>query len=164
MSGRAAILSVKPKYAAAILDRTKTIELRTRRVALPVGTPLAIYATSPTRAVVGTARIARVMWCSTDAAWDAAGCSLALTRGEFDEYTAGREIVSLLFLEGAASVATPIRLAHLRSAAAFYPPQSYRYVSSTDPSCLRSLVLGAAVQHNVGTPPRAPLTQRLLPT
>ncbi|MCA1515640.1 ASCH domain-containing protein [Bradyrhizobium sp. NBAIM01] len=55
-----AIVSIHPDYADAILDGTKTIELRRRSPELANGTRLWIYATRPTAAVVGVATISDV--------------------------------------------------------------------------------------------------------
>jgi predicted transcriptional regulator len=52
-----ALISIRPGYANAILDGTKTIELRRRVPELVSGTRLWIYATRPTAAVVGVAPI-----------------------------------------------------------------------------------------------------------
>lgn len=134
------ILSVKPKYAARILDGTKITELRTRHVAVPEGTTLIVYATSPQRAIVGTARLQRVMVAAPEAAWEAAGDALALDRREFDGYTCGRSAVSLLFLEAVTPLDHPIHLTDLRNGHRFHPPQGYRYVSSTDPEAIRALI------------------------
>jgi hypothetical protein len=55
-----AIISIHPGYADAILDGTKTIELRRRVPELANGTRFWIYATRPTAAVVGVATISDV--------------------------------------------------------------------------------------------------------
>lgn len=57
---RAMLLSVHPRFAAAILEGTKTVEVRRQRVAAPSGTPVLLYATAPTMALVGMALIASV--------------------------------------------------------------------------------------------------------
>ncbi|WP_237302536.1 ASCH domain-containing protein [Streptomyces sp. S063] len=48
---RALLLSLHPRFATAILNGEKTVELRRQRVAVPPGTPVIIYATSPTMAL-----------------------------------------------------------------------------------------------------------------
>lgn len=46
------ILAIKPHFADAILDGTKTIELR-RRTAISPGSKVYLYATAPIQAIVG---------------------------------------------------------------------------------------------------------------
>src|SRR5690606_10028124 len=49
---RQALMSIRPPYAAAILDGTKLVEFRKRRLASDIDT-VVIYMTSPVMAVVG---------------------------------------------------------------------------------------------------------------
>lgn len=137
---RPLLLSIKPSYARAILDGTKTTELRNRRVAAGPGAIVILYATSPTKAVVGTARLMEIRWCEPAAAWDDASASLGLAKEAFDEYTAGRQTVSLLFLGNVTALDVPLPLADLRKGHDFQPPQSYRYVAAADPRPIQSLV------------------------
>lgn len=58
------LLSVHPRFATAILAGTKTVEVRRQRVAAPSGIPVLLYATAPTMAIVGMARIASVQVAS----------------------------------------------------------------------------------------------------
>lgn len=60
---RTLLLSLRPRYATAILTGDKTTELRRRPVNALPGTPIILYASSPIMAVVGTARLADVHSC-----------------------------------------------------------------------------------------------------
>jgi predicted transcriptional regulator len=133
------LLSVRPRFARAILDGTKTVELRRRPVRAAPGTLLIIYASAPTMAVVGTARLGRVLVCEPDAAWQRHHPRLGLERMEFDEYLGGR-LACLLLLEDVASLVEPLPLRGLQQEGPFRPPQSYRYVSPADPAAVRALV------------------------
>jgi predicted transcriptional regulator len=135
----ALLLSVRPRFAHAILDGTKTVELRRRRIAALPGTSVILYATCPTKAVVGTARIARTVVCRPETAWRDHAISLGLERHEFDGYLAGATSACLLFLEKAEWLESPLSLAELRLTPSFRPPQSYRYVSRGDPAAIRDL-------------------------
>src|SRR5690348_16037028 len=57
---RALFISVKPRYANAILEGTKTVELRRTRPNLPDGSLVILYSSTPTRAVVGWAQLTAV--------------------------------------------------------------------------------------------------------
>lgn len=102
-----------------------------------------IYASTPTRAVVGTARLLDALVCEPDAAWTHHYRSMGLHRHEFDAYLAG-SMACLLLLDDVSSLDEPIGLPELRQGGAFRPPQSYRYLSPSDPERVRSLVRGMA--------------------
>ncbi|MGK5548422.1 ASCH domain-containing protein [Streptomyces sp. URMC 127] len=131
-SERAMLLSVHPRFAAAILDGTKTVEVRRQRVAAPPGTPVLLYATAPTMAIVGMARIASVQVASPREVWAASRTSAGISRREYDDYMSGATRASGLSLEAPVTFEVPVLLAALRAAGSFHPPQSYRYLSGED--------------------------------
>ena len=95
------VLSLKPKYADAILSGTKTVELRRTRPKIKIPTLTLIYSTSPVRSIVGSCRAdwtesqtLRDLWRLTS---DRAGVS----RREFHEYFAGLSEGVALHLSGA---------------------------------------------------------------
>jgi predicted transcriptional regulator len=102
-----------------------------------------MYATSPTRAIVGTALLAAKTDCSADEAWALAGEELALDRGELADYLRGSR-ACLLWLDQVKPLTQPLEIAELRQRASFRPPQSYRYVKADDPSVV--LELTAAIR------------------
>lgn len=136
---RALLLSLRPRFAAAILDGTKTVELRRTRLAAPLGTALVLYASSPIMAVVGTATLAERHTASPSAIWRAHRHALGLTYGEFTEYLAGVDQATALTIERPQALPDPFTLAWLRRHAGFRPPQSYRYIAPSDPTPLRDL-------------------------
>jgi predicted transcriptional regulator len=139
-SGQALLLSLRPRFASAILAGTKTIEVRRRPVNASTGTPIILYASSPLRAVVGTACLAGVHNSDHATAWRRHRGALGLARWEFDTYLEGTTQVYLLHLQSVSSLDKPMPLRHLREDGPFRPPQSFRYVAETDPSRLRDLV------------------------
>jgi predicted transcriptional regulator len=136
--GRRLLLSLLPRHAGAIVDGYKTVELRRRRVAAPEGTKVILYASSPVKAVVGTARLRASRICSAEAAWAEFSANMALDRDEFDAYLGGTD-ACLLMLDHVRRVDPPLSLEELRKDQPFQPPQSYRYVSRVDPIQLQSL-------------------------
>lgn len=136
---RALLLSVRPRFAEAILAGKKTVEVRRRPVKVAPGTRAIIYASTPAMAVVGTARIQRAIVCKPDFAWRRHGEAIGLAHSEFEEYLAGN-MACLLILGEARSLDSPLSLQHLRKRTSFQPPQSYRYVSPSDPIQIRALV------------------------
>ncbi|MFF3523243.1 ASCH domain-containing protein [Streptomyces albidoflavus] len=129
---RAMLLSVHPRFASAILDGSKTVEVRRQRVAAPPGTPVLLYATAPTMALVGMARIAGVHVASPKEVWSAHRAQTGITRREYDAYMSGATQACGLTLEAPFSFDEPVTLGALRAAGTFHPPQSYRYMKSDD--------------------------------
>ncbi len=86
---RAMLLSVHPRFATAILAGSKTVEVRRQRVAAPPGIAVLLYATAPTMALVGIARIAAVQVASPREVWSTHRARTGISRREYDEYMSG---------------------------------------------------------------------------
>lgn len=125
---RALVLSLKPRFAEAILSGRKTVELRRVMPRITVPTLALLYASGPTRSLVGTCVVRSVARHSVNELWGLHGAHMALTRPEFDAYLAGREVGVALVLEQATRLPAPIPLHVLRRADNFKPPQSLAYV------------------------------------
>jgi predicted transcriptional regulator len=129
---RAMLLSVHPRFATAILDGSKTVEVRRQRVAAPPGTAVLLYATAPTMALVGMARIVAVHVGSPREVWSAHRARTGISRREFDDYMSGASQASGLTLQNPVSFDEPVSLSALRAAGTFHPPQSYRYLNGDE--------------------------------
>jgi predicted transcriptional regulator len=139
-SSRTLLISLRPRYAEAILTGDKTIEIRRRPINATPGTPIILYASSPARAVVGTARLAHLSTWEPDAAWRRHQHALGLSREEFDTYLNGATAAYLLHLTYVQHLNEPLPLQELREDGPFHPPQSFRYLTASDPSSIRDLV------------------------
>lgn len=123
---RALFISVKPKYADAILDGTKTVELRRTRPNLPDGSLVILYSSTPTRAVVGWAQLTGVRVGTPIEIWDKYGTAAAIDELAYDAYFDGTDQAFALELHSVVAV-EPIPLDVIRSIG-IQPPQSWRYV------------------------------------
>lgn len=139
---RAMLLSVHPRFATAILAGSKTVEVRRQRVAAPPGTPVLLYATAPTMALVGMAHIAAVQVGTPRQVWSAARARTGISRREYDQYMSGATQASGITLKEPVTFDEPVPLAALRAAGTFHPPQSYRYLKAED---LRQVTAAAPV-------------------
>jgi predicted transcriptional regulator len=126
---RALLLSVRPRYAHAILNGTKTAEIRRQRPAVRSGTLVIIYATKPVGAIVGTARISGISSGNPADMWEQHQRSTGVTGAEYEAYLAGAETAYLLFLRKVQRLEPLLTLEQIRSATTFQPPQSYRYLN-----------------------------------
>ena len=136
---RTLLLSLRPRYANAILTGDKTTELRRRPINARPGTPIILYASSPVMAVVGMARLGNVHSCAPSVAWRRHRTALGLSRAEFDAYLDGAAKAYLLELRHVQRLNEPLPLRRLREQAPFQPPQSFRYIAASDPSTLHEL-------------------------
>lgn len=125
--GRALFISVKPKYANAILEGTKTVELRRTRPNLPDGSLVILYSSTPTRAVVGWARLTGVRVGTPIEIWDEYGTAAAIDEPDYDAYFDGTAQAFALELNDVVAAFQPIPLDVIRSIG-IQPPQSWRYL------------------------------------
>lgn len=128
---RALVLSLKPRFAEAILDGTKTVEVRRVMPRITVPTLALLYASGSVRALVGTCVVRSVARYPADELWQLHGADTALSRTEFNAYLQGRDSGVALLLESPEPLAAPIPLNTLRQAHGFRPPQSLAYVGHT---------------------------------
>ena len=93
-------MSVKPPYVDMLISGCKTVEIRKRAVRAPVGARIWIYATSPRRQVVASARLQGVAFEGPDEIWQAFGDRVGIDRHEFDAYVGDAELKLSVFAPG----------------------------------------------------------------
>lgn len=125
---RALVLSLKPRFAEAILNGDKTVELRRVMPRITIPTLALLYATGPERSLVGTCIVHSVARLPAEELWQRHGTKTALAKSEFDAYLTGRDEGVALFLEQPDRLHAPVPLHALRRADNFRPPQSLAYV------------------------------------
>lgn len=134
-----AIISIHPGYANAILDGTKTIELRRRIPELATGTRLWIYATRPTAAVVGTATISDVSRAHPRTIWRKHRDGAGVDHAAFMEYFHGTQEAVAILLAAVRRVG-PITIEELRQIRdRFHPPQVLLRLSNAEAKALQQL-------------------------
>jgi predicted transcriptional regulator len=133
---RALLISIQPRYANAILDGTKTIELRRTMPTLEADALALIYSSSPTKALVGWATIKQIFRATPTALWREHKLSTGVTAAEFKDYFEGRTKAYGLHLSEVGRAERDVRLAELRTYG-LEPPQSWRYVTAELAESLR---------------------------
>lgn len=127
--GHPLMLSLKPRWAEAILGGDKKVELRRLRPNVSGGDLLIIYASLPRGAVIGSATVMRVVSGKPTALWRTVGDISGLSHREFMNYFAGAQIGFGILLARPCKHSRPITLSKLRRASPnFAPPQAYRYL------------------------------------
>src|SRR5438093_13785338 len=104
------LLSLKPRFAEAILAGKKTFEFRRAVFRRQDIETVVLYASSPTRMVVGEFTIDRVLSLAIDALWRATHSGCAIDREYFDEYFQGRTMVHALKIKRPRRYPSPLCL------------------------------------------------------
>jgi predicted transcriptional regulator len=133
----AALLSVRPRFAEALLDGSKTVEVRRRAARLFPGALCLVYASSPACALLGALRVASVDVDDPETLWRRHGDQTALERPEFDAYLSGSPVACAIAVAEAVTFAQPVPLSELRRRhSSFVTPQSYRFLASDEMAAL----------------------------
>ena len=128
---RMVVLSLKPRFAEAILAGEKTVELRRTEPKIVVPTRALLYATTPVRALLGTCVITSVRSADLAVLWREYGSKAALLDKEFQRYFDGVDMGTALTLTQPQAFSRQIPLDDLRAKPrSFRPPQSFAYVDS----------------------------------
>jgi predicted transcriptional regulator len=123
---RVALFSIKPRYADAILDGSKQVELRRSHVPEDL-THVLIYASSPEQAIVGWFEVARVEQASPTEIWRRHGSLVGVTRREFRSYLAGSRTAFAIVIGRIVRLPSSIQLREVVPDGV--APQSFRYLT-----------------------------------
>jgi predicted transcriptional regulator len=119
-----AIISIKPRHVQNILNGSKTVELRTKSINMPIGSKLWIYTTLPVGRVDASAEINFIETLHPKDIWIKYGKSICISKEEFIDYTKGRESVTVIGLVNVESLCGSLCLETMRSyEKGFQPPQ-----------------------------------------
>jgi len=121
------LLSLKPRFAEAILAGEKTFEFRRAVFRSPDVTTVVLYASSPTCQVVGEFTIDEVLSLELDALWKSTRKGGWIDRGYFDEYFDGCSTGYALKVKRAKRYAVPLCLR--KDLRIERPPQSFCYLT-----------------------------------
>ena len=128
---RMVLLSLKPRFAEAILEGVKTVELRRTEPKIETPTLALLYVASPVRSLIGTCIITSV--CSADLGnlWRKHEREVGLPYHEFQQYFKGVNKGTALTLTKPQAFSRQIHLQDLRAKrGSFRPPQSFAYVDA----------------------------------
>ena len=127
------LISLAPAYTKAILEGTKTVELRRRRIHVGNGTRVWLYSKVPTAKVEGTARVQRIYDADPQGLWSKYSDAVGISRAEFDEYFRGCSQGCAIVLGGARAVVPALDLQTMRSrVSGFHPPQFFKRLDAEE--------------------------------
>jgi len=126
------LVSIRPRFADAIMRGEKRFELRRRRPKLDPGATVIVYSSTPKRALVGSFVAPEVIVEPLDVLWRRVKESACISRNEFDHYFAGLSSGVAIGVASPQLFVKPVSLAELRHCwPGFCPPQSFRYLSQS---------------------------------
>lgn len=126
---RVALMSIRPRYAHAILEGRKTVEFRKRPLAADV-THVVIYSTVPDRAVIGYFAVRAQKTCTPADLREEFHDEGVIDEGGFFAYYAGRDHATGIQVGDVTRLRAPLSLTDVLGVAR--PPQSFRYLSEAD--------------------------------
>ena len=135
---RVLLLSVKPRFARAILEGRKTVEVRRRFPEVPAGTSILLYSSSPERAVLGTVRLRRATRVDPKLVWETYADDIGIEEDALADYLAGADTSTVLQVEYPELWSEPISLDLLRKMIGVEPPQSFRYLAADQAASIRA--------------------------
>lgn len=119
-------MSIRPKFAEAILAGTKRFEFRRALFKAPDVDTVVVYASTPVRKVVGEFSIKRVWSLAPSQLWSKTACGAGIARSYFDDYFAGASIGHAIEVDSVRRYRLPRSL--LRHYRVEQPPQSFCYL------------------------------------
>ena len=129
-SGRAVLLSIKPKYVDLILAGSKRVELRRSWPSNDIGV-MVLYSSAPIQRLVGLAFIDRVEECDLERLWDIADANGGgVTYEELQAYVEGKKRAFGVMIDRVKVAKVAVDPKSLFED--FTPPQSFLYLSPLD--------------------------------
>jgi predicted transcriptional regulator/N-acetylglutamate synthase-like GNAT family acetyltransferase len=128
------ILSIRPKFARAVIAGQKRVEIRRSFSPRWVDQRLCLYSSSPDRRLIGEATVMSVVAASPEEIWSSYGDQICCERSEFETYSTGKSELVAITLGQVREYERPLRLDEIRAlnGGNFSPPQSYRTISEKD--------------------------------
>ena len=134
MERRAVVLSVKPAFAAALVDGSKKFEFRRVRPTLSQDDLIYVYSTAPVQAIVGSFVCGDIFEGRPGTLWRKYGRFASIPRAIFRNYFQGSQVATAIEVREPSAWPEPLSLTAIRRRFPdFHPPQSYMFLAPTDP-------------------------------
>jgi predicted transcriptional regulator len=137
------LLSIHPRFAEAIFDGTKKVELRRRAPKLMAGDEVVVYATVPSAIVLGKFTVKSVESSKLRDLWQVTRKVAAVSSSEFDAYFDGLNRGVGIWIANTRRYSSSVSLTELRnSIPGFHPPQGFRYLTAHEVEIIENLAKG----------------------
>jgi len=138
---QALLMSLRPEFAALILQGRKTVELRRKFSKQYEGATIVFYVTCPVKQFMFTAKIAKVDHSQKRHIWSMCQHECGISETVFDQYFAGIEYGYAIHLSDVKPIPNQLHLESAKRAdPRLRPPQSFQKLDPTSP-LLRALEL-----------------------
>lgn len=117
-------MAIQPRYADAIVDGSKRVEFRKRRLAADISLVL-MYATSPVQRVIGWFEVDGTAVDAPETIWDTYGDVGVIDRDAFDHYFLSWSAAVAIKVGVSVRFAVPLTLAEIATS---FVPQSVVYL------------------------------------
>lgn len=143
------LISLEARHAENILQGSKLVEFRRRKMNVNPGVTIWIYAKLPVGSIVGCATIAAVRTHAPSTLWRKFGSLSGISRSEFFDYFDGITQGTALELTNCRRLYSSVSLESLRCfCSGFHPPQFFTRLKQGAP--LLAAISQAAVQLPAG--------------
>ena len=120
------LLSIKPKFAAAIFTGEKKFEFRRAIFKNPNVKKVYVYASKPVGLIIGEFEIDEIISLDPETLWKTTKTDAGISKRYFDEYFEGKDVAHALKVIKTRIYKCPVSLADMFDIDR--PPQSFMYV------------------------------------
>jgi len=139
------LISIKPKYAARIIEGKKRVEIRRRRMNVRKGDRLWIYSSCPLASIEAVAIVDSVVWGDPLEIWPCVSGLADISEETYSRYLAGSSSACAIYLGDVVRLTSPLSLKEIRRGnPGFHPPQFFQRIPDSSP--LLKMLCGACVQ------------------
>lgn len=150
MNEEVLFLSLRPRFARAVFEGSKTVELRRTRPRVSRDSRILVYESAPKSALVGVLVVEAVVEGSVEDVWAKVAKFSGVSNEEFLSYFEGAETAFAIFLKGAHEFQTPVDLKTLRKRfKRFSPPQSFHYLPAEKAESLAQVSFDEQVERKL---------------
>jgi|WetSurMetagenome_2_1015567.scaffolds.fasta_scaffold809103_2 predicted transcriptional regulator len=119
------LLSIRPEFAKKIFDGKKNFEYRKVIFSRPEVSTVVVYASAPTRRVIGEFKVARIHECTPEVLWRLTSDASGISEDKYRAYFKGRVRAYAIEIGERLLYQAPRRLEEVYGA---NPPQSFVYL------------------------------------
>ena len=126
--GRIVMISIHPEHAEALLNGTKTVELRKARLAKGTSN-IVIYATAPVRRVVGWVKAVQIEVGAPRTIWRKHKSRVGILEQAYQRCYQGHRRAVAIHVESPQRLTVPLELSAIEDGLTL--PQSWRYLTDS---------------------------------
>lgn len=128
------LISIEQRHVNNLLNGTKTIELRRRKIDIPKGSKVWIYSKVPTGKVCAYGIVDYIYSDTPSNIWKNYGAVSGITKAEFFEYFSDRDLGCAIVFQQVNEIDDALPLNLIRDKLnSFHPPQFFKYLEENSP-------------------------------